>query len=133
MGTNYYLHQSFCSHCGKAENVLHIGKASAGWHFKLHVYPDKKIDSLDAWRVLFSDPHSVIKDEYDSIISVGEIIREITRRSWTGPLPTPEWYKQNQAEPGLNGCARAKIDGRFVIGHGEGTWDYCQGEEAGHW
>ena len=37
MGTNYYAHINKCKCCGKAEEVIHIGKTSYGWRFGLDV------------------------------------------------------------------------------------------------
>ena len=95
MGTNYYLRQSPCSHCGHVPADLHIGKSSAGWNFGLRIYPkidgepDERLKAfgtveiceLDDWRSLFD--RFPIFDEYDKRVSAADMIATITERSVT--------------------------------------------------
>lgn len=133
MGTNYYATSQPCPHCGRTDEPVHIGKSAAGWAFALHVIPDEGLITLDAWVKYLED--KVIADEYGNQLSLDEMLNKITKRSWRqrddAPLGYVSWrdfYNQNHAEPGPNNLSRQRIDGRHCIGHGEGTWDYCQGE-----
>ena len=63
MGTNFYLMQAQCQHCGRHGERLHIGKRSSGWPFALHV--DSCHRCLDEWVAEFAKPGVVIKNEYD--------------------------------------------------------------------
>ena len=127
MGTNYYLTQSVCPHCGRGDEPRHIGKSSAGWCFALHVYPGEGINDLDDWERLWATPGSIIKDEYGKMISISEMKQWITERSWKGSKEHFD-YAANYAIEGPNNLARRKIDRWYCIGHGAGTWDLCVGD-----
>ncbi len=123
MGTNYYLRKDYCPHCERYEQ-LHIGKSSAGWCFALHVYPEQMITTLTDWKKLLAANGSRIVDEYGHEVPGAELLRIITERSWAGrPIELG-----TQDVHGPHGLGRHAIDGRFCIGHGEGTWDYLVGE-----
>lgn len=141
MGTNYYLLLNPCPHCGKADDRLHIGKSSVGWCFTLHVgYVSDKdyVSDLPDWEALFDRAGSAIEDEYGHPVTKGMMLSEIQDREcggdaeWDKP-PTPpyrDWldvHRINYSEPGPNGLLRHRIS-RFCVGHGEGTWDLCEGE-----
>ena len=86
MGTNYYYHEdSVCGACGHSkaddEEGLHIGKSSAGWVFKLHIYPQDGVSSLNNWADYFERSRSIIKNEYGDTISPFEMLRIITCRA----------------------------------------------------
>ena len=132
MGTNYYLKQNVCPTCGRGED-LHIGKSSMGWHFALQVYPDDNINTLEDWKPLFKSGE--IRDEYDRLITEEEMLKGITERKrdkWNkeayGYTSWEDFHRQNNSERGLNNLLRHKVDGRFCIGNGEGTYDYMIGE-----
>ena len=125
MGTNYYLHESCCPHCGRAESVTHIGKSSAGWCFRLHVTGDLK--SLDDWKLVFAREGNRIENEYGHSVSVEEMLRIITERKWEGGRDTV-FHRMNSSEDGPNGLARSRVDGWRCVGHGEGTWDLIGGD-----
>ena len=128
MGTNYYLIEKTCPHCGRGDERLHIGKSSAGWCFSLHVDPDMGINSLADWEARWSKPDASIVDEYGEGVSPADMLRTITQRSWKGhATDDPHWLAQNEAVPGPNGLARHRI-GRHCIGHGESTYDLMPGE-----
>lgn len=115
MGTNYYLYRKpDCECCGRNDPPLHIGKSSGGWVFSLHVIPEEGINTLSDWAREFSSASAVIKDECDSLISAEEMLDIIKNRSPFGIDRKP--------------LRRHEIDGRWCIGHGEGTWDYMPGE-----
>lgn len=138
MGTNYYWHANVCEHCKRSEAPVHIGKSSAGWCFSLHVYPDgigyeqPRVNTLEDWKALWSQPGSVIKDEYGDAISPEDMEERITQRR--GPdAVRPSYYDdrremaRNHAEPGPNNLWRHQI-GHHVIAHGPGTYDLIVGE-----
>lgn len=129
MGTNYYLITKICQHCNRAGEEKHIGKSSGGWHFALHVEPEDDIATLDDWKALFAQPDSKIFDEYGKEITVDEMLKIITERSWQRKNDWPkEQYEQNHAQPGINGLVRHKIEPGHCVSHGEGTWDCIVGE-----
>ena len=131
MGTNYYWHADPpCPCCNREWESRHIGKASGGWCFGLHVYPDEGINDLKDWEKLWKKPGSIIKDEYGAVCTPKEMKKVVTRRKWTGRnLPkNAQWFQQNSAQLGPNNLTRARIDARHCIGHGKGTWDLIVGE-----
>ena len=98
MGTNYYLHTNICSHCGKGDEPLHIGKSSAGWVFALHVYPEDGISSLMDWKSVLAN--GTIRDEYGKDVSYSDMMRTIEGRKKYGDPPTPEFLRENHAIAG---------------------------------
>jgi len=129
MGTNFYLHAPACSHCGHAEEPLHLGKSSAGWCFGLHIYPDKLLcDWQDMWShidALVENGNHEIKDEYGDTVDPALFFSIVWDRSRQEP-PSLQWLKDNHAVPGPYGLARHKLDDH-CIGHGEGPFDYIVG------
>lgn len=135
MGTNYYWYEKpNCDCCGRGYEPIHIGKSSGGWCFALHIVPEMNINTLEDWRFAWvngwkSCDGSWIEDEYGKIIPPVEMDIIIRVRQWEPSQKiNAKWYEENHAEPGPNGLARHKIDGVYCVGHGEGTWDYIQGE-----
>ena len=157
MGTNYYLEvqdktqfKQDCPCCGKSDYIppnagrIHIGKASYGWCFALHVdAPDIGVlviqrptglvpKDLEGWKEAWSQPGVRIVNEYGTYLTPEEMLKIITERTHPNPGDVAHLtefdYAQNDAVPGPNGLARSKIDFVHCIGHGEGTWDYCVGE-----
>lgn len=128
MGTNYYMYQKpDCPCCNRPYEPLHIGKSSAGWCFSLHVMPEEGINDLQDWRELWNRQGAFIRDEYDEVIPVDEMVKIITERSWERIRGDKFDYKRNQAIPGPNNLARHKVDGVHCIANGEGTWDCIVG------
>lgn len=139
MGTNYYLHENVCEHCGRGDDSIHIGKSSAGWCFSLHVineaWEDDKIINLELWKAKWAEPGTIIKNEYGEIITQEKMLAIITERGrekdWekepVGYRNWREFHKMNESEQGPNGLLRHRI-GRYCMGHGEGTWDLIPGE-----
>ncbi len=106
MGTNFYVHQPACPHCGHAPDPLHIGKSSGGWCFGLHV--DENIKCLMDWvRLWRRNPTWIIKNEYNEVISRDGMLEIIASR---------------------NDCKRRNLSWHHSIGHGKGTWDLIAGE-----
>jgi len=109
MNTNFYVEPlPPCEYCGRAYESKHIGKASDGWCFSLHVYPDEGINTLQDWQKYLKG--KTIKDEYGNTITFDDLMERITKRGHP------------------RGLSRHEIDNRFCIGHGEGTFDYLVGE-----
>ena len=127
MGTNYFLRYNQCEHCGRYDEK-HIGKSSAGWCFGLHVYPEERINTLNDWKILFSQPNAKIYNEYHELISVNDLLNNITKRK-SNPVTNDDagWLNSNYAIKGPNNLVRHRIDSKFCIGHGKGTWDYLIG------
>lgn len=127
MGTNYYLTEDTCPHCGRGDERRHIGKSAAGWCFSLHV--DEDVKSLAEWQERWSKPGAKIFDEYGTETAAADMLKVITERSWSGKsVDSQEWLVVNDAERGPAGLARHRIDGRHCIGHGESTYDLVRGE-----
>ncbi len=133
MGTNYYWYpsDSSCTACGRSDEPLHIGKASIGWVFALHVIPEKNLGNLEDWRNLWEgDPEGEIKDEYHRSVAPHGMLQIITNRSFSaglGPRSDPFFLTSNRAAAGPHGLLRSRL-GEPRISHGEGTWDLHQGE-----
>ena len=141
MGTNYYLYPTpKCECCGRECEPVHIGKASAGWYFALHVIPEEGINTLEDWKELWSFPGTYIKDEYGNVVPAYMLEKYITQRVGDTDWVKLGWYSQsrygnkehfhalNSSERGLNNLIRSKVDGERCVGHGDGTWDYIAGE-----
>lgn len=89
MSTEFFLKISPCKHCGRAEELLFIGRSSGGWKFQLNAIGHRNLTSLDAWVGLFSDEKHVIVDEYGREYSPVDFLAIITQRQryrGTGPL-----------------------------------------------
>lgn len=95
MGTNYYLDNT---------EGLHIGKASFGWAFALHVYPEQGIADLGDWAVKWMG--HPIYNEYGEQVPQDEMVSIITGRTFSRRMP---------------------VDGIHCIGHGSGPWDLMIG------
>lgn len=91
--------------------VLHIGKASCGWHFALAVYPQNNIQTLDDWKALFYTKGNIIKDENGEIISPDVMYLIITERTKFG------WREQD----------RDKHEQEELEAHKEFYKNYCMG------
>lgn len=72
MSTNYYFES--CS------ERLHIGKASTGWVFSLHVIPELNIRSLEDWQKIWVKGGQIL-NEYNEPVTVDHMLRIITKRS----------------------------------------------------
>ena len=143
MGTNYYWHRDVCEHCNRSNMKIHIGKSSGGWCFGLHVdplghqwYPSAdganpalRICDLTDWKKLWKEPKSKILDEYGTELSPKEMLGVITKRKWKREkMRTDDWLNSNYAVEGPNGLFRHRLDHKFCIAHGKGTWDLLIGE-----
>lgn len=107
------------------DQLLHLGKSSAGWCFLLRVYPGRGINDLADWIPLLRGSESLdIYDEYGKSVDFNEMMEIITRRSgnWTDKALTP----CNVTCAGPNGLRRYKET--VNIRHGAGTWDCVDGD-----
>jgi hypothetical protein len=74
MGTNYYLNTNYCEHC-KRGDLVHLGKASAGWTFSYQ--GTREIRNRNAWINRIMDEMrrgSKMQDESGNIITLEEMI-----------------------------------------------------------
>jgi len=112
MGTNYYWYSTEpCPTCHRRDEPLHIGKSSCGWAFSLRIHPDQGINTLDDWRLKWAAGE--IRNEYDEVVSVSEMLNTITNRSHPRGL---SYGSDIQDRSGRNSRK------------GEGTFDYCDYE-----
>jgi hypothetical protein len=95
MGTNYYHHIDVCECCGRAGEVVHVGKSSAGWTFTFQ--GTEEIRSYQDWLdAMEADPASKILDEYGREISLEDFkaIVELKRdenRNHARDYPDGSW------------------------------------------
>lgn len=133
MGANYYLKKEAeptCKCCNRPyeDEILHIGKCSGGWCFSLHVIPELGLNSLDDWTTKIVEDGWSIENEYGNEVSPSEMLFRITERARVKPLDWSEVdLARNYAVEGPNNLVRHKL-GYGCVGHGEGTWDYIEGE-----
>lgn len=126
MGTNYYLLEDPCEHCGRTDTKLHIGKSSIGWTFGLHVDPVEGLNSLDDWKQRWNRPNARIVDEYGDILTPEDMLDLIIDRGRPDPVSPDFDYERNHAEPGPNNLVRRRIS-NYCVGHGDGPWDHVPG------
>lgn len=98
MSNNYYLIKR-CGSCGHIERV-HIGKASSGWAFALHVEPDEPAfpSTLSDWEdrlaASAADGWSIVCEYGDAYTAI-EMVSLIRLRPFNGSLkryPTADRY-----------------------------------------
>lgn len=90
MGTNYYLHTDVCEHCKRSENVIHVGKSSAGWPFLFRGYrkwpPDglpHPITSATEWRAFIAsaiEQKAKLRDEYGKEQDIADFWKFVERK-----------------------------------------------------
>jgi hypothetical protein len=139
MGTNYYLRENACPHCGRSSDEVHIGKSSAGWCFSLQVFEPYEDWTLDKWIERLNGEGTKIFDEYGAEYNTEEMLNVIQGRSWPcgtlgsqsyrdqGYRDEADFLEQNHAVRGPNNLLRHRI-GPYCVGHGEGTYDYIPGD-----
>lgn len=117
MGTNYYLHIDVCPTCGRSADQIHIGKSSCGWRFSLHVSQgawEEIPRNLDEWRESWK--LGVIKNEYDQVITPGQMLRIIKHRG--------QYIPANNRE----GLSYHPVDGFCIANAEDGDYDLLVGE-----
>ena len=97
-----------------------------GWCFALRFIPELGLTTLEAWKDKLKD--SRIKDEYGRLVSLEELLSVITDRKGRPPEQGSNATRSLDMVPGPNNLLRHRVDGAHCVGHGEGTWDYIQGE-----
>jgi hypothetical protein len=138
MGTNYYLHETVCSTCGRGPEPLHIGKSSMGWVFALQIYPEEGINDLPDWVERWKRPGVEIHDEYGKLVLPDVMFNIITDRSrepWDEVRKRMPWgysswadfHRDNSSMEGPNGLLRCR-EGVRGVRHGHGTYDLHTGE-----
>jgi hypothetical protein len=100
MGTNYFIHEESCSHCGHQPALVHIGKSSHGWKFLFHA-TDECVTKQD-W-----EHHLVgkqIVDEYNRFVTYAEFFEMVETKQpgidhktasfkqWGSFPPDNRWY-----------------------------------------
>ncbi len=75
MGTNFYIAQDPCEHCGRGGENIHIGKRSGGWKFLFARF--QEIDTSSKWFAFIEKSDGKIRDEYGAPISAASMIDEI--------------------------------------------------------
>jgi len=78
MGTNYYAREDCCKECGHSNNVVHIGKSSAGWTFSFHALYD--IKSYREWLMFLNQKNVKIFSEYNDEISLKDFKDLVERK-----------------------------------------------------
>lgn len=112
MGTNYYCKPvnspEKCPTCGHTpkDEILHIGKSSAGWVFLLCEHPEHGITELEDWVARWQSGEYRIVDEYERSISMVDMLRVILVRYRPGLPPSTFNYRANNAEPAPLGLVR---------------------------
>jgi hypothetical protein len=133
MGCNYYFHKNVCEHCGRAEEIIHIGKSSCGWCFTLHVGDefDNIPHSLEEWKKLLNSPNSRIKNEYGKEIPYDELMSIILDRKGNKEFDFSREedvdLQKNHAIRGPNNLWRHNPEISFGNG-GKLPYDLVQGE-----
>jgi hypothetical protein len=139
MGTNYYLHENVCDHCGRSDEKMHIGKSSGGWCFSLRVYPDIGIFDWSDWLEALRKPGAIIKNEYWEVVTLEQMVSIVTDRANSQPMTderarlhgryssAADFHAKNHSEMGPNNLLRHRRSD-FCVGHGAGTWDLMSGE-----
>jgi hypothetical protein len=133
VSTNYYWHPVACAHCGRGGEPVHIGKSSARWCFALHVIPERGLRILDDWHACWKTTPGRIVNEYSDQLSIDEMLKVITDRSWPGAPMTKKDRVRNQAVLGPNNLLRVAVGSGGCVGHGLGPWDLIIGEFSWCW
>jgi hypothetical protein len=74
MGTNYYVHNNPCKHCGRSEEI-HIGKDSHGWKFMFNYNEGKFYKNFDELRDWLGG--KTIVDEYGREITFDNFLYRV--------------------------------------------------------
>lgn len=79
MGTNYYMVNDPCEHCGRGDALVHIGKTSSGWVMILRSYEDGPGTWAEWKEALLSADR--IEDEYGKVVSAPTLIANAEKRA----------------------------------------------------
>lgn len=96
----------------------------------LHVDPEMGLNTLEDWSEYITARKAThfIADEYNNVMNLQDFLHVVEWRTCDNPPTDPQWYERNQAERGINGLARFRVDGdgKFCTGH-KGTCSYITG------
>jgi len=81
MGTNYYIRENVCEHCGRAADEVHLGKSSFGWRFTLQANGLRFYKNWDEMKKWLHGKR--IYDEYDEPIFVQDFIELVESKQDT--------------------------------------------------
>lgn len=133
MGTNYYVRPHSLWMFEPAEDqILHLGESSAGWCFKLRVYPERGINDLPNWIPILRGseyrPPAEVYDEYGDRVEYNNMLEIITRRSGNRTYDKEKYSEL--VRPGPNGLLRYAECAGFGLNvrQGSGTWDCIENE-----
>ena len=88
MGMNYSTRPTCGQACGLGVVPgLHIGKASAGWRFGLHVIPERGLTSWPAWLTFLAAYEVVIVDENGARVELSELVAIVEAKGGTRLVP----------------------------------------------
>lgn len=88
MGTNFYIHNDTCKHCGRGDEGIHLGKSSAGWSFALQANGFQWYKNWEQMKKWLQGKQ--IKDEYGDPMSTEEFIEMVEKRKDTQD-PETDW------------------------------------------
>ena len=100
MGTNYFIHEPKCDHCGHQPELVHIGKSSYGWKFLFHATDDCVTKQDWEHRLL----EKQIVDEYNRFVTYTEFFEMVeakqqgidhttaSAQEWGSWSPDERWY-----------------------------------------
>jgi len=79
MGTNYYAHTNFCSHCERYDEI-HIGKSSFGWKFAIEIH-EFYYKSLKEFEEFIQKEDVEIWNSYGDKITPEEVFKMIDAKA----------------------------------------------------
>lgn len=128
MGINYYVAIDTCSHCGRPERTLHIGKSSRGWVFALHVGKNEDDATPRTWcswlRLLTTRPVHIY-DEDGTTVTLEQLKEIVLERVGA---PGGHTILENTEFDARLFLYRHKIDDRHCLAHGSGSYDLITGD-----
>lgn len=84
MGMNYHTYAgNSCSHCGRGDEEVHLGKSSVGWDFSLHLHPEFYADweSMKQWL-----KGRTIKNEHEAVYTHEQFVEMVERKQKERPF-----------------------------------------------
>jgi hypothetical protein len=81
MGTNYYAHLDVCKTCGSSEEVVHLGKSSAGWRFLFNFHAGRYYKDYPELLNFLDSEVDIIKTEYGEEVEINTFLALVLRKS----------------------------------------------------